>query len=153
MVKFSEKELEAINNAKDVLKDLKAKMCRLDSLNDQINSTEESKRYYSSPVFSYASGSGSKPRPVCDMVSKLVSFNMDKIAELKVEKKKKKKEMQIILKAILYMPNPKFQLWIIKVYIGGETWRSIIKGHSRSLATNKAYLEFWNTYIKIKTEM
>lgn len=153
MAKFSEKDLEAINNAKDVLKDLKSKMCRLDSLNDQINSIKESQRYYSSPEFSYFSGSGSKTRPVCDMVSKLVSFNMDRISELNAEKEEIEKEMQIILKAISYMPTVKYHMWLVKVYIGGQSWRSITQGHSRSLATKKSYLEFWNTYIKIKTEM
>lgn len=153
MAKFSDKDLEAINNAKAILKGLKAQICKLDSLNDRINSIKESQRYYSSPVFNYASGSSSKPRPVCDMVSKLVSFTMDRIAELNAEKEKIEKEMQIILKAISYMPNAKFQLWIIKVYIGGESWRSITQGYDRGLATKRSYLEFWNTYIKIKTEM
>lgn len=153
MAKFSEKDLEAINNAKDVLKGLKAQKCKLDSLNDQINSTEESKRYYSSPEFNYFSGSGSKTRPVCDIVSKLVSFTIDRISELNAEKEEIEKEMQIVLKAISYMPTSKYQIWLARVYIGGESWRSITQGYSRSLATKKSYLEFWNTYIKIKTEM
>lgn len=153
MVKFSEKELEAINNAKDVLKDLKSKMCRLDSLNDQINSTKESNRYYSSPEFNYFSGSGSKTRPVCDVVSKLVSFTIDRISELNAEKEEVEKEILVILKAISYMPTAKYQIWLARVYISGESWRSITKGHSRSLATKKSYLEFWNTYIKTKTQM
>ena len=124
MVKFSEKELEAINNAKDVLKGLKAKMYRLDSLNNQINSTKESHRYYSSPEFNYFSGSGSKTRPVCDTFSKLVSFTIDRISELNAEMEEIEKEMQIILKAISYMQTVKYQMWLVGVHIGGQSWNS-----------------------------
>lgn len=148
MVKLSEKDVEAINNAKDVLKGLKAQMCRLDSLNDQINSIKENFRYYSSPQFNHNNGSGSKPRPVCDIVSKLVSLNMDKIAELNAEKKEIEEVIHTILKAIAGMPTAIYQQWVARVYICGDSWRKVVKGYNRGLATNKAYLEFWNAYSK-----
>lgn len=148
MSRFSEKELEAINNAKDVLKGLKSKICRLDSLNDQINSIKENFRYYSSPEFNFAGGSGSNPRPVCDIVSKLVSLNMDKIAELNAEKKEIEEVIHTILKATADMPTAIYQQWIARVYICGESWRKVVKGYDRGLATKKSYLEFWNAYSK-----
>lgn len=153
MSQFSEKELEAINNAKDVLKGLKSKICKLDSLNDQISSIKENFRYYSSPQFNHNNGSGSKPHPVCDMVSKIVSFTMDRIAELNAEMEEIEKEMQIVLKAISYMPTAIYQQWIARVHIGGQSWRSLTSNYDRMVRVRKAYLEFWNTYTQLKDEM